>query len=268
MMQEIHVDLDTMGFYYLCLATENLAYSCWKLLREDVSHGELGQVKPLDLGLVVHDANALLRSTNHVTRLKGLFQVLVGSQDHVAVTNPSSSAVPDHGIGLALPRLLATPGPALLHAYIRALGWLGDHDGLVILVEWMVEHRAELAAKRAQDRNGEVMMRRAVVALRVFLERSWLPQFAQPQEPHTDNEDGTLDADAVDDTRPQPKQSPHDLRLRNLRRLESGASTDMIEKVEHLVNSVEDWSGWPSDEEVERYCRDSRFEQIRNMYTV
>merc|ERR1712113_1023417 len=80
-----------------------------------------------------------------------------------------------------LPRLLTVPSAAILHAYIRSLGWRGDHQGLLLLVEWMVEHRSELAEQRARDRNGERLMRRAIIALRVFLERAWLLE----RDPHS-----------------------------------------------------------------------------------
>ncbi|KAK5125207.1 hypothetical protein LTR85_000883 [Meristemomyces frigidus] len=277
MLQEMHVNLDTAGFYHLCLASENATVACWRALREDVRQVESGQTAGLEDRLAVKEANALLRSTSHVTRLKGLFRVLVGGQvaeDNahqvvpVSATRFGSQEQQATGDVVTLPRLLAVPGPALLHAYIRALGWLSDHEGLLALVEWMVEHNTELAEQRSRHWNGEAMMRKAVVALRVFLERGWLAeQDSQPRRPLADA-DGD-DADGTGSAAGVPAEQvlvTLDLRVKNLRRLERAASAAILAEVEQLVNSVEDWHGWPADGEVERYCRDERFQAIGELY--
>lgn len=258
MMQELHLDLDTRGFHYLCLAVENMAFSCWKVIRHDVNEVAPGQTEnSAILRTAVSDANALMRSTSHAARLRGLFNVLVGDEGDAAV--PASSSLPrlaEHHTPTrsALPRLLAVPSPALLHAYIRSLGWLGDHAGLLTLLHWLVEYRHELSEQRAKDRNGEAMMRKAIIALRVFLERSWL------DVQHRADRDG--------ETEEVQTKHAHDLRLKNLRRLEAAASAEAVREAERLVDSVEEWRGWPSDDEVAEYCLDGRFQQIQSIYNV
>ncbi|KAH0080519.1 hypothetical protein KCU60_g16665, partial [Aureobasidium melanogenum] len=123
-----------------------------------------------------------------------------------------------------LPRLYTVPRPALLHAYIRALGVLRDYDGLYELVQWMVKHRNELAKRCAMDRRGQILMRRALVALRVFVEDRW-----EPPKPDLEEE-----------------------------QIPPSASDEQIENIKRIVGSVKQWGGWPSDEEVEMYVEYGR----------
>ncbi|KAK4549146.1 hypothetical protein LTR36_007603 [Oleoguttula mirabilis] len=327
MAQTLHVDLDTTGFYHLCVASENAALACWTILRDDVRHVAPGQTEFRQAArrAAVHEANALLRSTSHVTRLTGLFRGLVGEKEEEEegkrdADAPAPSALPaadaaaahptcqeerqaDVATGdlAALSHLLAVPSAALLHAYVRALGWLADQEGLLALVRWMVRHRGALAAQRARDRGGEAKLRRVFVALRVFLERSWLARGLDDDDGDDDGllrgrgldgtaegeGDGDGDGDGIAGTGGavdgaadvlQPAEAEQeegkgkdgpptpDLRLKNLRRLERAASADIVREVEGLVNSVEDWPGWPDAADVERYCRDERFERVRGLY--
>lgn len=123
-----------------------------------------------------------------------------------------------------LPSLYVWPSPALLHAYIRALGLFRDYDGLIELVQWMVRRKRQLKMRRAMDRRGRILMRRALIALRVFVEDRWEP----------------LDSELED------------------KGLASPASAEQIEEIRTLVESVNHWGGWPSDEEVEMYVEYGR----------
>jgi hypothetical protein len=123
-----------------------------------------------------------------------------------------------------LPPLYVVPRPALLHAYIRALGLFRDYDGLVELVRWMIKRKRQLTKRRALDRRGRVLMRRALIALRVFVEGRW--DSAAPQYG---------DQDVV-----------------------GSASDEQIEEIRTLVEGVRHWGGWPSDEEVEMYVEYGR----------
>jgi hypothetical protein len=241
MMKEVHLDLDADGFMSLCNATENMTMGCWMIMRyEEQSVDSPHPTKPKPH---LKDAVQLMRTVRgHMVRLRGEFANLVGSNEvGVSITER----------GLELPRLLETPSPAVLHAYIRALGWLGDYDGLLETVRWMAEHRPELASKRERDRNGEAMMRRALTALRVFLERSWLPEDERPKQRELDS--GDLEDSTVRLVLP-----------RNLARLESPAEAHVIEEAKELVGGVEEWGGWATDEEVETYCQNERFVRFQS----
>ena len=136
-----------------------------------------------------------------------------GARDSVSTLSETGDTI------TKMPGLYVVPRPALLHAYIRALGLFRDYDGLVELVQWMVRHRRELTKRRKMDRRGRVLMRRALIALRVFVEDRW-----EPSRSELENEEATV-----------------------------SASAEQVEEIKELVERVNHWGGWPSDEEVEMY---------------
>ncbi|KAK3700193.1 hypothetical protein LTR37_016072 [Vermiconidia calcicola] len=239
-MESVHLDLDATGFKALCQGAENLAIWCWLAMRdferkrtEDDGAPESGTARAL-----VREANVLLRGSSILQRIRGEFRTLIGE-----------GGAPSDCPGPQLPKLLEVPGPAILHAYIRALGWLADHDGLLETVRWMVKYQTELAHRRERDRNGEAVMRRAIVALRVFFERSWL---------YAAVEEGRLWQQTLED---QVEQLTTDRRTRQqLARFEGPASADIVDEVRGLVESAEDWGGWPTEDETEEYCGHYRFQ--------
>ena len=108
----------------------------------------------------------------------------------------------------------------------------------------MAKHQNELAETCEQAPNGPKLMRRTIVAARVFLERSWLP---------TSTGEGR-----------DPAAREHHDKPEALKRLEARALNVQIEKARALVEGVEGWGGWPTDGEVEVYClKDKRFEEFR-----
>ncbi|KAK1055505.1 hypothetical protein LTR33_014121 [Friedmanniomyces endolithicus] len=277
LLQDVHTDLDSGGFHCLCLTVENLAIGCWTILRSDTDEANAPR-RIRSFGLIeptaTQDANALLRSSSHVKRLKGIFNTLIGvapnttrppyspstEDDSSPPPPPPATALPPPG---PLP-LLHIPSTAVLHAYVRALGWMADHAGLLSLVRWLVAHRDELNTQWSRERSGREMLRKALTALRVFLERSWL----QETEARTKTDQGELSASVgvggEGDDAPAASRPP-DRKVKNLRSLEGAASAEVRSEIEALVNGVESWRGWPTDEEVVRYCRHRRFEQIREL---
>ena len=87
-----------------------------------------------------------------------------------------------------------------LHAYVRAVGLVGDHAAIISLLRWMVKNHEELDAIASQGANGQRMLRQTVIAIKVFC-------------------NGLDNAVAAQD----------------------------------LVEQVESWGGWPSEEEAEDY---------------
>jgi hypothetical protein len=69
-----------------------------------------------------------------------------------------------------LPELLTTPRPALLHAYVRCLGMLGDWAGLQNFAFWLSAHWKDLQKAIDEKHGGSAMFRRTLVAMRVMLE--------------------------------------------------------------------------------------------------
>ena len=252
MLDDMHVHIDSQGFHCLCIATENTVMACWIILKSDaVSGHEVLKQEPM---VPVRD---FVRRRQYIKLLKKQFGILVGGGD-----TATSTALATDSLTLSprfSPRLLHVPSAALLHAYVRALGWESDYGALLELVKWMIVHHDDLRAQHSRERNGRDLLRRTFTAIRVFLERSWLHMDIE----HDEEADNGKAAGA------SVKRDGSDVRqddvptLRYLRRLEAAAPADLVEEVEGLVNGVEAWEGWPSDEEVTRYCRHERFERIR-----
>ncbi|KAK3113277.1 hypothetical protein LTR53_009591 [Teratosphaeriaceae sp. CCFEE 6253] len=272
-LSELHVDLDSHGFYCRCLAAENATIACWTLLRLDVGPDAGVPERRLteDVALM-QQARNLLRGGRYINSLKAMFRHLVGGNDHAA--NPPLSPM-DKGApqsAAASPGLLHAPSAGLLHAYVRVLGWKGDHEGLLALVKWMRVHSEELRAQRSADRNSRDLVRRTLVAVRVFLERSWLR--GSPELVHGGEGQGLAAAkvtasdvgcSGVGDG--VKKKQAGDFRVKYLRELEAGASVELLGEAVELVNGMEEWEGWPTDEQVEGYCQHERFERIRSLGT-
>jgi hypothetical protein len=241
MMKECDLDVDEHCFHALCNATENLVLSCWHTLRyekiypqhsdvESEQWAEKSEVMPLVQE--VRDAGKALRED---------FISVYEAKDDNRLDGPEASTE------MELQHLKQIPGPSYLHAYIRALGWLRDYTSLLETVRWMAKHKDELAQVRSLDHNGVPMMRKALIAFRVFLERSFLP-------------DGDMQPE--DDPAVQPDQEVSDL-AEFLASLQTPADTEIIQEAQRLVESVEDWGGWPTTDEVQRYCENYRFARFQ-----
>ncbi|PIA98069.1 hypothetical protein CB0940_05335 [Cercospora beticola] len=223
------IDLDAAGFYSFCHVAENRAIATWLVL-------QLSEAKQSDeenrRGAEMIDKMAYTareafhgRSDHRLRRSPHkLFHRLVGAA--------ADRKECKHG----LPRLLTVPSPGLLHAYVRAIGWLARYDDILDLAQWMKDYHEDLLERKSQDRNGHAMMRRTIVAMRVFLERSWLPR---------EQNSKTVNAGFE--------------REKEIRTFVSPAKAGLIDDVKALIEEVEEWEGWPTDEEVAVYASDKRF---------
>ncbi|KAF2764838.1 hypothetical protein EJ03DRAFT_320452 [Teratosphaeria nubilosa] len=244
LMRETHVDINEVQLLHICQAVENMAVACWRLTKYKVKSAleqepHLGSFK-LD---TIRDAYQAIEHASDTSKyVKNLLTELVGGVDrHAALATDTASSQ-----NFALPRLLYCPSPVLLHAHIRALGWLGDYNGLLDLTRSMVAHQHKLGEQRKRDRNAEDLMSLSIQALRVFLERRWLPVKSSG-----DSAEQASDAARQNDV---------------LTRLETPAPVEIVEEVERLVNSVDDWPSWPDEEEMAKYCRNERFRELEKMY--
>ena len=243
LMKEMHVSLDIVGFHAVCQAVENATIGCWKTLCLEQESSSKPDERFAGVTSSLRDATTLMQDLEHVKCMKEEFGILVGEENI-----SSSPRVND----VSLPPLLEVPGPALLHAYLRALGWAADYDGLVETTRWMVKYATELAERRARDHNGERLMRKVIVAIRVFLDRSWLSSSTETEE----GKENAVDAAETDDS---AALSAKQLLLR----LERPAREELVNEVRELIESVEVWGGWPTDDEVDGYTQHYRFQQLR-----
>lgn len=253
LLQDQNMVPDTYGFIAICRSTENVGIACWGILAHEYKSKQLG-ADALDAAQSTSsksalEARELLAVQRPYGRLEQYFKLLVGEESFAALDSPTPTTAPTTASTPRLPRLLAVPEPALLHAYIRALGWHGSHVRILTLLKWMVVHQRELDESADRARNGASLMRRSIVAVRVFLERSWLPA------------NSILDYDfrAQDAfTKVEWDDKPE-----ALRRLEAKAYETQIDEAIELVESVDAWGGWATNVEVEAYCRNGRFGEVR-----
>jgi hypothetical protein len=205
----------------------------------------------------VTEANDILAYDMPQRQVRHYFKLLVG--DKTFTGSQRNLPGPQQASSPGLPRLLAIPSPAILHAYIRALGWCGAHDSILEALKWMVEYQEELAEAAPRARNSANVTRRAVVAARVFLERSWSQSskpddFALREAPVYED---ALSGEASPRGSPIGEKSSDKPTL--LRMFEARATAEQIEQARALIESVPDWGGWATEEEVEAYCRNGRF---------
>lgn len=189
-MRAKRLELDFTGFYYVCVCMQKAAIASRALLN--------GEEKRFFV-----NGSQYLRKT---------FQELVGTASKEVSAHLPVDNVPP------IPKLLATPKPAQLHAYIRALGLFGDNEGILSLAQWMRTHHWELNKSAAEELGGSRRMRRVFVAMRLLLE--------------------------------QPNRDPV---LRMISTTFPAANIELIELVAREVAGVDEWGGWPTLQEVEQY---------------
>jgi hypothetical protein len=122
--------------------------------------------------------------------------------------------------------LLTVPSPANLPGLVRVLGIAGDSEDILCLLRWMSRFATELESVSKEVSNGERMLRRTLITMRVFLERSW---------------------------------TEHDSRSATL------VSQSLVDEARQLVQQHARWGGWPTDGEVEDYMKKTKRVWIHRM---
>ncbi|RDW86574.1 uncharacterized protein DSM5745_03216 [Aspergillus mulundensis] len=167
-----------------------------------------------------------------LTTLKSQFDrlVLLEPKTFVLFDTLSGSLEKQTGSQVAVPTMNHVPAPAILHAFVRSLGLAEDSEGLLNLLRWMSKHAMTLKQTSDEYTNGDLLMRRTVVAVRMFLEGYWGRRPAPAAyEPDT--------ADYV---------TPSDFDVPKF-------SDPALQEAYDIVTETEVWGPWPSDEEVRDY---------------
>ncbi|KAJ5584455.1 uncharacterized protein N7459_004255 [Penicillium hispanicum] len=213
-MRERDIDPVLPGFHALCVAFGRAVDS-------GLRHPELAEEALRAIDKVLNRGNPFGYSfdamiENGVVVLKSQFDSLV-----LLVSKPSELAersvfATDHTTNsqLAVPSMLHVPGYGLLHSFVRALGLVGDDDGLLHLLQWMSRSAGPLNELADEQLNGDRLKCRTLVAIRVFLER-------------------------------RQSQSIPSIRV---------ASESAVQEAYDIISRTPGWE-WPSDAEVEEYCR-------------
>ncbi|KAL4810276.1 hypothetical protein BDV18DRAFT_130668 [Aspergillus unguis] len=135
-----------------------------------------------------------------------------------------------------VPALPHVPSPAALHMFVRSLGMAEDSEGLLSLLRWMSRHAQTLKQASDEYANGEVIMRRTIVATSMFLEGYWGRRA------------------------PAPTASGYDL-AGQIASSDSGLPTfadPSLQEAYDIVTATEVWGPWPSNDEVWEYLAAER----------
>lgn len=119
-----------------------------------------------------------------------------------------------------LPHLLYTPSPATIHLLVRLLGVIEDKRAILNLLRWMSMYNREIEAKTTELANGPRQFRKVLIAVRIVMESDSVPFLS--------SSDVTPLADI---------KSNH------------------VINAKEIVEGVDTWGGWPTDEEVEEYTK-------------
>jgi hypothetical protein len=141
-------------------------------------------------------------------RIRQLFNNLTGTlteiQSVTGLGNEATNTIPPH-----------VPGPAELHAYVRALGTLRDYEGLYSFSTWLTTYHVEVTVRCKAQHGGQRLLFRTLVGLRAavtgYLEL-WSNQHIR-------------------------------------------APDDIVQLIESQIDSVEEWGGWPAQEYVDTYVK-------------
>ncbi|KAL1875536.1 hypothetical protein Plec18167_005472 [Paecilomyces lecythidis] len=142
------------------------------------------------------------------------------------------------------PAMLQVPTPAVLHAFVRALGVAEDYDGLLDLLRWMSRSAPILKDTADELLNGERMMRRSLVAVRVFLEGFWEQDFSIAARHDGYSVISESPRDHFDVGR-RPSLFHEDRQLE--------FSDAYVQEAHDIIEQTELWGGWPTDDEVREY---------------
>lgn len=237
-LERAGVELDAEGFQSVCLSFRfNAAIRKDRIAQQSE---EVLEEEKLD------DAWAHHLRHNEVDSkyLRALFNKLVGLDDLARLKPYQKLVVNDESAGFT-DCTLSVPAPTILHVYIRALGTMGDYEGLLSIAKFMHDHFADLMHHCNNELNGHVRLRRAIIALRVFLERRF--NLENPLEEQELSNEGQQDW-RIDDT-------TQSVANRTTERLEP-APEELIMLVREKVESFPGHFGyWPDEEEMREYVR-------------
>ncbi|KAJ5341410.1 hypothetical protein N7541_010534 [Penicillium brevicompactum] len=174
-MRQRDVELGDHGFQTLCVAFTKAIDAAYRypgtaeqsfLL---IHKARIRRLKDTDEG--DNDFEAFLQHALQVLKHQFDYLVLPASKTSVHAERSVFAVSGASDVHPSVPSILHTPSPATLHAFVRAMGLIGDDEGLLHLLQWMSQSADVLRDAADEHSNGDRMMHRTLVAIRVFLER-------------------------------------------------------------------------------------------------
>ncbi|KAG5287475.1 hypothetical protein I7I50_12436 [Histoplasma capsulatum G186AR] len=177
-MQDANIPLESRGFEIACSALSRLILAA----RQDMEGAEHGlKIVENVTGQKYGSPESLSYSTiremvqQSVALLKRQFDSveLTGGKKSILSSLGLSNENGESNIPAMLPGIFESTAPSLLHAYVRVLGLANDRAGLLELLRLMSKREAGLKFSANERMGGKRLVRRTVVAIRVFLEGDW-----------------------------------------------------------------------------------------------
>ncbi|PGH04039.1 hypothetical protein GX51_03709 [Blastomyces parvus] len=251
-MNDANVPLESQGFEIVCSALSRLILAA----RKDMEGAEHG------LGIIENATSQKDNSTDSssystihelvqqgVAFLKRQFDTMELTMGEKFLSSLGlSNEKGGNNIPTMLPSTFEATAPSLLHAYARVLGLANDRAGLLTLLRLMSKYEAGLKFASDERMGGKRLVRRTVVAARVFLEGGW-EWTSGVSEPGASY--------AVPATEPRSFSCESD-NLDNLDNPEStqraGSFADpLVNEAYDIIEATPLLSPWPTDEEVREY---------------
>lgn len=174
LMNQYNVELGEKGFHTLCVAFGKAASAelehpgSFERALTAIQKAIRGDLLPVTGG--VNSLDEMIDTGLQV--LKAEFHRLVLPSSPISGLAERSPFVGDRaGNEIGVPSELHVPSFATLHGFVRALGIVGDSEGLLHLLQWMSRSAASLDEASDEHLNGARMRRQTLVAIRVFLEK-------------------------------------------------------------------------------------------------
>ncbi|KAL4882837.1 hypothetical protein BJY04DRAFT_226889 [Aspergillus karnatakaensis] len=226
-MDQCNSELGSAGFIMLCESFHAAVTTRWKkpnVLKQGLT--SLDETDPASAALLE------IAKQSHEDMINDGLILLKSQFDSLVLVDPRTSPLFESlkssleertESQITIPVLPHVPPPALLHAFVRALGAAEDLDGLLNLLRWMSSHASTLKMLSGEYLAGDKKMRPTIVALRIYLE-------------------------GYSRLRKKLMQTEHASDCSS-----SAHSDPYLQEAYEIVTATETWGPWPSDEEVRRY---------------
>jgi hypothetical protein len=243
-MKSIGLILDLEGFNLVCQSAQKAILAAQRVFAElerpSETEGKGSRSRVTIWKHYEREAGSVLRDAPEV--VKSIFHTVIGARHNGYLVLCSTDLIdekPMHSRG-QLPVLNETPAPANLHTFIRVMGLSRQYDEIRRITQWMSDFAPELRSIVKETTGGPRKMRRVIVAIRVFLERSWgLGTGSKDMIRLISVCGSTVDTQGWATGEPAPGH--------------------VIEDIRRIIEGVDEWGGWPTDPEVRQYCKQGRW---------
>ncbi|OAX80145.1 hypothetical protein ACJ72_05527 [Emergomyces africanus] len=252
-MQDANIPLENQGLEIICSALSRVILAARKNM-EGAEHG-LRIVENVTRQKDINQPDSMSYSTIHemvqqsVGFLKRQFRLveLTGGENILA-----SLGLPDENdktnIPPLLPEIFESTAPSLLHAYARVLGLANDRDGLLALLRLMSKHEVGLKLTCDERMGGKRLLRRTVVAARVFLEGGWERTSGVPERgaSYPSLPSKPLSSNCGRD-------SPDNPDISGFSQVARAFADPIIQEAHDVIENTEFLAPWPTDGEIKEY---------------